>query len=219
MKNKWYRAGVFVFFFLILVLTACHAQRRVEQISGGKKRVALVAKSAESAFWKTVRAGANAASTEYNMDLIFEAPLSEEDYAAQNQMIRSVVEEGVDAIVFSAVDFEANAEAVDEAAEEGVKIVSIDSEVNSSAVECYIGTDNYEAGCLAGEAVLECQAPVLNIGIVNYDKNSENGQTREAGFRDTVAKDSRAVIVDAINVNSTTEEAKEGTLAMLERNP
>src|SRR5699024_4247540 len=43
--------------------------------------------------------------------------------------------------------------------------------------------------------------------------------TREAGFRDTVAKDSRAVIVDAINVNSTTEEAKEGTLAMLERNP
>ena len=61
--------------------------------------------------------------------------------------------------------------------------------------------------------------PVLNIGIVNYDKNSENGQTREAGFRDTVAKDSRAVIVDAINVNSTTEEAKEGALAMLESNP
>lgn len=71
---------------------------------------------------------------------------------------------------------------MDEAAAEGVKIVSIDSEVNSSAVECYIGTDNYEAGCLAGEAVLDCQDPVLNIGIVNYDKNSENGQTREAGL-------------------------------------
>ena len=58
MKNKWYRAGVFVFFFLILVLTACHAQRRVEQISGGKKRVALVAKSAESApFWNRTGGG------------------------------------------------------------------------------------------------------------------------------------------------------------------
>ena len=223
MRSRWYRLPAVMCFFLVTALTACRLQRtgnmNVQQITGGKKSVALVAKSAESAFWKTVRAGANAASTEYNLDLIFEAPLSEEDYAAQNEMIESVVSGGVDAIVFSAVDFEANAEAVDWAAAEGVKIVVIDSEVNSSAVECYIGTDNYEAGCLAGEAALACEEPAMNIGIVNYDKNSENGQTREAGFRDTVAEDERAVIVDAINVNSTTEEAKEGTLAMIDRNP
>lgn len=223
MKNKWFRVLAVMLFLLMIILTSCRLQRAenldAQQISGGKKSVALVAKSAESAFWKTVRAGANAASTEYNLDLTFEAPLSEEDYAAQNSMIERVVSGGVDAIVFSAVDFEANAEAVDQAAAEGVKIVAIDSEVNSSAVECYIGTDNYEAGCLAGEAALACEEPVMNIGIVNFDKNSENGQTREAGFRDTVAEDDRAVIVDAINVNSTTEEAKEGTLAMLDRNP
>ena len=86
-------------------------------------------------------------------------------------------------------------------------------------MECYIGTDNYEAGCLAGEAALACGDPELNIGIVNFDKNSENGQTREAGFRDTVSEDSRAVITDAINVNSTTEAAKQGTLDMIRRNP
>ena len=223
MRNKWYRVLAVMIFLLVIALTACRLQRtgnmNVQQITGGKKSVALVAKSAESAFWKTVRAGANAAGTEYNLDLIFEAPLSEEDYAAQNRMIKSVVDGGVDAIVFSAVDFEANAEAVDEAAAEGVKIVAIDSEVNSRAVECYIGTDNYEAGCLAGEAALACEDLEMNIGIVNFDKNSENGQTREAGFRDTVAEDDRAVIVDAINVNSTTEEAKQGTLEMLDRNP
>jgi len=134
-------------------------------------------------------------------------------------MIESAVEDDADAIVFSAVDFEANAQAVDRAAEDGVKIVAIDSEVNSEAVECYIGTDNYEAGCLAGEAALACGDPELNIGIVNFDKNSENGQTREAGFRDTVSEDSRAVITDAINVNSTTEAAKQGTLDMIRRNP
>ena len=223
MRNKWYRVLAVMISLLVIALRACRLQRtgnmNVQQITGGKKSVALVAKSAESAFWKTVRAGANAAGTEYNLDLIFEAPLSEEDYAAQNRMIKSVVDGGVDAIVFSAVDFEANAEAVDEAAAEGVKIVAIDSEVNSRAVECYIGTDNYEAGCLAGEAALACEEQEMNIGIVNFDKNSENGQTREAGFRDTVAEDERTVIVDAINVNSTTEEAKQGTLEMLDRNP
>lgn len=48
----------------------------------------------------------DAASTEYNLDLTFEAPLAEEDYAAQNRMIENVVRDGADAIVFSAVDFE-----------------------------------------------------------------------------------------------------------------
>ena len=116
MRNKWYRVLAVMIFLLVIALTACRLQRtgnmNVQQITGVKKSVALVAKSAESAFWKTVRAGANAAGTEYNLDLIFEAPLSEEDYAAQNRMIKSVVDGGVDAIVFSAVDFEANAEAV-----------------------------------------------------------------------------------------------------------
>lgn len=182
MRSKWYRTGAVMLFLLVLALTACHVQQRTDtrsdQISGRKYRVALVAKSAESAFWKSVRAGANAASTEYNLDFVFQAPLSEEDYEAQNNMIESAVEDDADAIVFSAVDFEANAQAVDRAAEDGV-----------------------------------------NIGIVNFDKNSENGQTREAGFRDTVSEDSRAVITDAINVNSTTEAAKQGTLDMIRRNP
>lgn len=84
-------------FLLVLALTACHVQQRTDtgsdQISGRKYRVALVAKSAESAFWKSVRAGANAASTEYNLDFVFQAPLSEEDYEAQNNMIESAVEE------------------------------------------------------------------------------------------------------------------------------
>lgn len=223
MKNKWYRVLPVMLFFLALVLTSCRLQRTdnigAQQIARGKKSVALIAKSAESAFWKTVRDGAKAASTEYNLDLTFEAPLTEEDYSAQNTMIEDVVKKGVDAIIFSAVDFQANADAVDQAAKNGVRIVAIDSEVNSSAVECYIGTDNYEAGRLAGEAALACGRQRLNIGIVNFDKNSENGQTREAGFRDAVEKNKRAVIVDTINVNSTTEAAKEGTLEMLDRNP
>ena len=58
--------------------------------------------------------------------------------------------------------------------------------------------------------MLAAEDETLHIGIVNFDKNSENGQEREEGFRDTVQRDSRAVIVDTINVISSTQEAKEG---------
>ena len=65
-----------------------------------KYKVAVIAKSTESAFWKSVFAGANAAGTEYNVELTFQGPETEEDYEAQNRMIGQAVEDGAAAIVF-----------------------------------------------------------------------------------------------------------------------
>lgn len=192
---------------------------REEENSAGKKKIVFLTKSTESDFWKSAYAGANAASTEYNLELICEGPDHEEDYRTQNLMIEKAIEDGVDAILFSAVDFEANAEMVTKAAERGIRIIAVDSEVNSPKVECYIGTDNYAAGCTAAEEVLQNPHPHLYIGIVNFDKNSENGQTREQGFRETVKADPRAEIVNCINVRSSVQDAKSGTVQMLKENP
>lgn len=184
-----------------------------------KKKVVFLTKSRDSEFWQSAYAGAGAASAEYNLDLRCEGPNDEEDYKRQNRLIREAADAGVDAIVFSAVDFEANAEAVTEAAKKGVKIVAVDSEVNSPSVKCYIGTDNYAAGCMAGEEALKNPKENLYVGLVNFDKNTENGQTREQGVRDTIAKDERAEITASINVKSSVKDAREGTAAMLRDNP
>ena len=44
---------------------------------------------------------------------------------------------------------------IDDAARQGVKIVAIDSNVDSDAVQTYIGTDNYAAGQMAAQAALD----------------------------------------------------------------
>ena len=54
-------------------------------------RVTVVAKSRESEFWKAVLSGAEAAATEYNMQLTVLAPDNEENYDAQNQLIEKAV--------------------------------------------------------------------------------------------------------------------------------
>lgn len=205
-------------FFLLteaVLLTGCGKNTE----SGKKHYVALVTKSKESAFWKSVFAGAGAAATEYNLQVSYDGPLREENYEAQNAMIEEVVEAGAEVIVFSAVDFNANSEAINEAAKKGVKIVVIDSDVNSGMVSCRIGTDNFEAGKMAGEAALKSQEEELHIGIVNYDVNSANGQQREAGFRETAGSDSRVKSMHTINVVSTTEDARAGTTELLREYP
>ena len=83
----------------------------------------MIVKSTQSSFWKSVQAGASAASTEYNIQMSFEGPDSEEDYESQNQMVKKAIEEDVDAIVFSAVDYNANSQVIQEAAQKGIQIV------------------------------------------------------------------------------------------------
>ena len=125
--------------------------------SARKHYVAVITKSTDSAFWKSVYAGAGAAATEYNLQISMEGPEREEDYQTQNEMIGQAVKRGAEVIVFSAVDYNANSEAINEAAGSGVKIVVIDSDVNSGQVSCRIGTDNREAGMMAGEAALKAE--------------------------------------------------------------
>lgn len=185
----------------------------------GRHYVAVVVKSTESAFWKSVFAGANAAGTEYNINLSVDGPDTEEDYETQNLMIEKAVRDGAEVIIFSAVDYSANAQAITEAAKQGVGIVVIDSDVDSDAVSCRIGTDNYEAGVMAGTAALTSSERELHIGIVNYDVHSANGQQREAGFRDRVFTDERVKSVTTINVLSETEAARAETVRLLEKHP
>ncbi|WP_342758719.1 substrate-binding domain-containing protein [Kineothrix sedimenti] len=186
---------------------------------GQKHYVAVIAKSTTSAFWKSVFAGAKAASTEYNLEITCDGPESEEDYETQNAMVEKAVADGAEVIVFSAVDFNANAAAIDWAIAQGVNVVVIDSEVNSSGVSCVISTDNYAAGRMAGEAALESDDKALYVGIVNFDENSANGQQREQGFRDAIMGESRVTVIDSINVLSNVEDAMEGTRIMLEQHP
>lgn len=190
-----------------------------EQGENGKHQVALITKSTVSAFWQSVFAGARAAGTEYNLTVKIEGPENEEDYETQNEMIQKAVEDGAEVLVFSAVDFQENAKMIDWAATKGVKTIVIDSDVNSEKVLCRIETDNFAAGAMAAKAVQESGLAEKKVGIVNYDKNSANGQQREAGFREAVKNDTETEIVDAINVRSTTEDAKAGTKEMLERHP
>lgn len=222
-RNKRLRyleiAGLLILCCLAAGCTGVRTEGPRETGSARKHKVYLIAKSTQSAFWKSVRSGANAACTEYNMDFVFEGPESEEDYETQNEMIEEAVREGAEAIIVSAVDYYANAQAIDEAAGRGIQIVIIDSDVSSNMVACRIGTDNYIAGSMAGEAVLASGEKKLNIGIVNFDKNSENGQEREEGFLETVEKDGRVTVADTVNVPSNTLEAKKGTEQMLDEHP
>ena len=182
-------------------------------------KVTLVAKSTQTEFWLSVFAGAEAAATEYNLDLTIIGPETEEDYETQNQMVSQAAQAGADAIVFSAIDYKNNASAIDEAAQKGSKIVAIDSSVDSEMVSTYIGTDNYAAGQMAAQAALDRVDGPLTVGIINYDISSANGQERERGAVDVLKASGRAQVVAVVNTLAEAEHARADTEPLLRRYP
>ena len=130
-----------------MLLSGCGAEKN-ENLQ--KRKVAVIMKSTGSTFFKAVSAGANAAGTAYNMEILFEGLVkTKEACRTQNKMIEKAIEEKYDAIVFSAVDYNANADAIDKAVKAGIKTIVIDSDVNSKNVDCRISTNNYNAGKMA----------------------------------------------------------------------
>jgi ribose transport system substrate-binding protein len=196
---------------LAVLLAGC-AMQPVDSTTA-RYRVALIAKNnRNSEFWDAVFIGAEAAATEYNLQLTITAPDDEEDYAAQNQLIADAVEDGAQAIVFSAIDYEANAAA-------GVTVISVDSAVNSDNVAAYIGADNYGAGRMVAQSALDGMEGALCVGLINYEVNGANGRDREQGARDAFAESGRARITAAVSTHPNAASARADTLAMLRTHP
>ena len=194
---------------LAVLLAGC-AMQPVDSTTA-RYRVALVAKNnRNSEFWDAVFIGAEAAATEYNLQLTITAPDDEEDYAAQNQLIADAVEDGAQAIVFSAIDAAAAA---------GVTVISVDSAVNSDNVAAYIGADNYGAGRMAAQSALDGMEGALCVGLINYEVNGANGRDREQGARDAFAESGRAKITAAVSTHPNAASARADTLAMLRTHP
>lgn len=212
-RNRW--GGLAAAVLMVMGLCSCTAGTTTST----QHSVALVAKSTQTEFWLSVFAGAEAAATEYNVKLTIVGPETEEDYETQNRMVAQAVADGAEALVFSAIDYENNAVAIDDAAGQGVRIVAIDSNVDSSAVSTYIGTDNYAAGQMAARAALERVEGEMKVGIINYDISSANGQERQRGAADIFQESGRAELVAVINTLAEAGQAQEDTAALLKKYP
>ena len=196
---------------LLFSLCACRGSG-----DDGKKRITVIAKAVNSDFWHNVKNGVYSAATEYNVSVTFEGPENEEDYAAQNLMIENAVKDGADAIVLSAIDYNKSVETVNSAVRAGVKVITIDSDLNSDMVSLFIGTDN-----IAGKAAIDgfANEAQINIGLVNYNADTDNGNQREQGFRDYISGVPNASIVGSITADSNSESATKSAVKLLTDNP
>lgn len=217
MNIKKITALLVLMLFLLSCLLSCSKSNNVDVKAND---VAIITKGSDSDFWNDMKSGALSAANEYNINVTVEGPENEEDYESQNQMIENAVLRNAGVIILSAIDYEKNAPSVQKAIDSGVKVITVDSDVDVKNKELFIGTDNVSAGEKAAQQVIEfCEnQESVNIGIVNYGENTENGKKRLEGFTDYIENTENAQIVDTVNIESNVESATAGAKKLLENN-
>lgn len=152
-----------------------------------KQKVILITMDSIDQHWVSVDKGAKKAAEELgNIEYKWMAPDKKDD-AQQIERVNNAIADGANAIIIAANGPDAITASLDEAKNEGIKIIYVDSPANTEA-EAIFSTDNLAAGKTAGEQLIKSlqDAGISDgkIGIVNFNSSTDTAITREKGFRD-----------------------------------
>lgn len=202
----------------LMMLAACTPSG---SIPGSDKplMIDMVVKMDRGDYWNTIRMGAEVAAKEYNVELNFLAPSQENDYKQQIELMQESIVRRPDAIVLAASDYEALGQVTDQTSYYNIPVISMDSEVASTKVKTYVGTNNYEAGQAAAKRLSELTGGRGEIGIINFVKGARSTDEREEGFLDYMARFPEIQVMDIVYSGSDESLAYDLTCKMLQLHP
>ena len=188
---------------------------------GARPKVAVIPKGTENSFWLGVKAGADAAGKEDNVEIVWQGPASENDITQQIDVVKNQITNKVDGIVLAACDAQALARPVKEAVDKGIPVVTVDSGLNKDkdVSLAYIATDNVKGGAVAADELAKAIGSKGDVGILIFLKGAASSDQREKGFMDEIKKYPDIHVVTNLETHSKTNEAVDRTNDMLTANP
>lgn len=178
--------------------------------------VGFVVKSLANEYWIIVRAGARNRAEELGVDLNFIAPNSESDISTQIQMIENLVGSGVDALSIAPSSPDAVQSTLDLAAEEGIKLLAVDTDFSHEAKLTFIGTGNKAAAKQGAEYAMEQLGSDVNAIVLRGRLGDETHDQREAGIVEGL-EENGAEILEIQAADSEAERALNVTQNLLQR--
>jgi ribose transport system substrate-binding protein len=179
---------------LALALAGIGCQSRNDTGRNAAIRIAVVPKGSTHEHWLRVRTGAEKAAAELraagtSVDVIWKAPLREDDREQQVQVVEGFISQGVSGLVLAPLDSRALERPVEEAARAGIPTVIFDSALaNPDKAVSYVSTDNGQGGRLAARRMGELLKGRGRVLMLRYQEGSAATEERERGFLDELAK-------------------------------
>jgi ribose transport system substrate-binding protein len=204
---------------LTFLLTSCQPGSSGTNSAGGagtKHKLAFVTNNA-SDFWTIARKGTEKAAKDIpSIEVEFRIP-SDGTAAEQQRVIDDLLAKGIQGIAISPVDPKNQTQMLNRAASQTL-VVTQDSDAPASDRVCYIGTDNVEAGRMAGQLVKEALPNGGKIMVFVGVLDAANAQQRYQGLKEALAG-SNVSILDVRTDNTDLVRAKANAADSLVNHP
>jgi len=168
----------------------------------------IVPKALTNPYWFQVEDGMKAAGEKLQVRVEMIGSAQAADVTAQVQILESLIATKVDGIAVSPNDPDGVTSVIDQAVQNGIPVLTFDSDAPKSKRLCYIGTDNYSAGRVAGRQLLQYLKPGSSYAILTGSLGALNLNERIRGFRDELA-DQQADLteINLLSCDETTDRA------------
>ncbi len=186
-----------------------------ETIVRGTGLVGLSISTLNNPFFVTLQEGAQDKADELGVDLI--TVDAGDDSAKQASDIEDLISKDISVLIVNPVDSDAIAPSVEDAIENGIKVIAVDRIVNGVEVDCSIASDNVAGAEMAAEYLVE----LLGEGVKVAELEGVNGASatidRGEGFHKIA--DEKLDVVASQTANFNRAEGMSVMENILQANP
>jgi len=175
--------SVLIGLVFIATLIGCAAPAASSGTSaGGKMYIPVISKGFQHQFWQAVKAGAEKAAKDYNVDITFEGPETEAMVDKQVEMVQAALDKKPKAMCLAALDTKALVPLLEKAKAANIPVVGFDSGVDSDIPVTTAATDNIAAAGMAADKMAELIGNKGEVAVIVHDQTSRTGIDRRDGF-------------------------------------
>lgn len=205
----------------IKILTGCTLIVMLTSAAWAKDfTLSVISKGYQHEFWQTVRLGTEAAAKELGDKTRFIGPSDETQIAQQIQLMEDALAKKPHGILLAALDENALEPLVETASRQGVKIVTFDSNVNSSIPASFVATNNRAAGAVAADELAKVIGDKGKVGIIAHVAGTSSAIERSEGFIQQIKQKYPAIQMLPVQYSDgDPQKAIDKTIDMMRANP
>ncbi|OAB35955.1 substrate-binding domain-containing protein [Paenibacillus glacialis] len=231
MSNRKWNLSIVILFVIFATLmlgflfSMLHIRELIQPLKSipnndsAARHVVLISQELDNPYWRSIEEGARRASLKYDMNLEYIGPFR---INPDEQMIllEKAIAAKADAILIQGINDPIYRSLIDKAMDQGIPIITIDTDEPGSGRLSYVGTDNYVAGKRMGELVVQATGTqASSIGVLIGNEMSFNQQQRLQGFRSVINQHEDLTIVEVRSSNISRLQAAEQAEDILLNHP
>ena len=181
-------AGILTLLVLCCVLGGCKAG--IPVAGTDITRVTVILPHFDDGYWMLIEEGIQQSGEKLKkscgMDIKILKPQLNYNIPQMVEILKQQIAAKVDVLVVQGNENEEYINTLKEAWSEGIQIICVDTDIKSFPEHLYIGTDNYEAGKMLGEELINATGGEANVAVISGEPGFSNLEERLEGLQDAV---------------------------------